>query len=400
MTMPDGAPMGAPTQYCERCGAGREIGAGNRLSSELRQCPECELHVCSDCQDPAGPMCVDCAAAARARADRRRAAAPVAAAVAMPSEPSGRVAGSALGMTSPRPTTRPARRRVRWAAVAPGVLVVAGALLLAINFWPRGTPDRSGAVAPAVGVPSAGLPTGSAAGPRSASPSFPSSPSSPSVGAGQTPGPVAGSEPRVVVETAVARAAATGVTTRAAVLAVLRNDGSSAVELPPSSTRYEVDATSGSPVAGGVFTWVVPARLEPGERAYAVEVMPALFRAPDTLGDVTVEPVARPAEGPSPAPLEVGDVEWTVADDGAVSARGRITNASATEVREGMVAVVLLDERDRPLAVVYDVVDVVGVLPGETRVFSTDYPRSVGVREADVARVETFAYDLAALTGP
>ena len=163
--------------------------------------------------------------------------------------------------------------------------------------------------------------------------------------------------------------------------------------MPGSSTRFRLVARDGSPLADGAFTYVIPERVAAGARAYAVEMVPALFARPETIGTVTVQPVV--AVSPTtPAVLSVSGLAWSVGADGTLHASGIVRNDTEEGVGSPFVALVFLDGSDRPLAILYDVVDVRGLAPGASTRFDTSYPTSLPVKKSAVAKVETFAYDL------
>ena len=83
---------------------------------------------------------------------------------------------------------------------------------------------------------------------------------------------------------------------KAQVMAVVRNNGPGTVEFQPSGSHYVVSAPDGRETARGVFTYAMPPRIAPGEVAYFVETLTALFASADELSAVTVDIGARPAD--------------------------------------------------------------------------------------------------------
>ena len=366
------------TVFCEDCGRGYELAYGKRIAHVLEPCTSCGIYICATCRSSTTGQCAECAAAERAVAF---------------------AATNHDASLSPH-VQRPAALTI--GASLAGVVVIA---LVALNARSLGlgTPAESpdGHVAGASGVgrrPAAAAspsvkvtPAATAALPA---PSVASIPSRRESGA-STPPP---GQPRVAVDAAFTRARAMGPTTRVAIMAVLRNDGPSSVTFPPSSTRFALGAQDGNAVlADGTFTYLIPASVGPGERAYAIEVMPALFAGPATLGRVTVMPVATLAERPM-ARLKTSDLTWSTSTDGQLRASGTVLDDSAARVDSPFVAVIFLDADDRPLAILYELGDG-GLDPGQSATFDTDYPASVAVDPKAVVRVEAIAYDLAATEG-
>lgn len=180
---------------------------------------------------------------------------------------------------------------------------------------------------------------------------------------------------------------------RAQVIVVVRNDGPGAVEFEPSGTRYVVSAPDGRETARGLFTYAIPPRIAPGETAYFAETLTALFASVDELSGVSVDIAARPTDRPS-SRLPVRDVAISTGVDGGVRVAGTVSNAGSAALRSPFVGAVLFGADGTPIAAVYDLTDLFGLVPGSEGRFETEYPGTGPIRPEDVAGTEVIAFDL------
>ena len=298
-----------------------------------------------------------------------------------------------------------ARRSIRPAALA-GVATIAAAVVIGIVLLPSLAPRAdapagdvaaqtarpTGAAAPTRSVAAAPPSPGATAVPSSAAtlPPAPSATEAPSAVAVPTPGLAA--EPAVDVSQAVAWSWTGDGATRGHVVASVTNEGDTLVALDGAGTPYEVRDERGDIVTTGRFTYPMPTTIGPGETAWFVDTMAAIFVEPEGDWTLSVDPQLTLTAAPA-ARYPVSDVAWNVNSDGVLLATGRVTNDTAEAATQPIVAVILLDTRGRPLAGLYDLNDAAMLEPGETRAFETDYPGAPPLDPALVAEVVAFAYE-------
>lgn len=177
-------------------------------------------------------------------------------------------------------------------------------------------------------------------------------------------------------------------------MAVVRNNGPGTVEFQPSGSSYVVSAPDGRETARGVFTYAMPPRIAPGEVAYFVETLTALFASADELSAVTVDIAARATDRASTR-LPIRDIVVTTSADGGVRVAGTVTNGGSAPLRSPYVGAVLFGIDGSPIAAVYDLTDLVGLAPGLEGKFETEYPGTGPVPPDDVGGTEVIAFDLA-----
>jgi hypothetical protein len=355
--------------FCERCGSRRgtrRVTAG-WAATELRECPECTTFVCSTCWNDGADACLSCAPVSR----------PVV----------------QLG----------SRRQIRPAALA-GVATIAATLVLGVvllpSFAQRGdapagdvaaqTARPSGAAAPTRSVAAAVPSAGASAAPSAAAtlPPAPSATGAPSPSARPSAAP--SGEAEVEVSQAVAVSWTGDGATRGHVVAGVTNEGDTAVALDRAGTPYEVRDEGGDVVTSGRFTYPMPSTIAPGETAWFVDTMAAIFVEPEGDWSLTLEPQFAPAAAAAPR-YAVTDVDWNVSPDGKLVATGQVTNDTTAAGTQAIVTVILLDARGRPLAGLYDLTDAASLAVGESRAFETDYPGAPPVDPELVADVVAFA---------
>jgi hypothetical protein len=442
-TPPSGGP---PLPYCERCG--NLVGAVSTLMRVvLRMCPSCRVYACDRCWAGAAGACPGCGvkagdptvlidAVAVLKAAARHAPA-VTHAPAVAERSTEMAAKTAFGDTArpdrfaePEPDQgRQARaRRTPFAVGIALVAIAALAFVAVVPLRPSGAvegilataptitdgtatdsespvlPSLSGNVAagsqvpPAISSPGtvAGLPMPSVApATPSASPAISPGPS----GGGPretsraqtpTPWPTASARPATAVSGAWFRGWSDPTSvTRGQVLSVVQNRSSSWITFPTGASRYSILDDAGRRSASGAFAYAFPQRLEPGGRAYLVDMIDASFANLTALKEVTVEPIVEASE-PVTDVLVVTDVTWGKANGGGLTASGRLTNRGSAEVRGVLVAIVFLDTAGNPLALTYDP-EPRTLGPNESRAFTTAYPNTGPLDPAQVFQVESIA---------
>jgi hypothetical protein len=145
-------------------------------------------------------------------------------------------------------------------------------------------------------------------------------------------------------------------------------------------------------VATGTLT-ALPAVIGPGETAYLVDTINIavveLTRALSGEPDVAIVPTERPA-----ARLSVTHLRLTGGVGGGLQATGQVRNDGGTATQPVTAGAVALDRQGRPLAAVYDIVDVGRVDPGETRPFATDYePGAPPVSAVSIGKSVAVAFE-------
>ena len=147
-----------------------------------------------------------------------------------------------------------------------------------------------------------------------------------------------------------------------------------------------------------VFYILTPQTIEPGEKGwyydeFTVDTAQTGELAVQYDGDALAASI-RAAEQ-SGVRYAVSDVNLKDSVYGGVELTGRIRNDTAEQGRLVCVAAVLLDESEKPLGVVYTVLDSPLEAGAEKTFGMSSEMLPPEVKSADIAQVETFAYPLA-----
>jgi hypothetical protein len=168
-------------------------------------------------------------------------------------------------------------------------------------------------------------------------------------------------------------------------LVAVHNGGAKAVLVDAAASRYAVLGRDGSTLAGGGFQAAVPPVLKPGATGYLVAGF-TLVGAPGDGVKVRATPAATTALGKRPpVALRVSGVELAFAAD-TVAATGSVTNPRTAPVRDGVVAVILLDRAGRPLAAMLDLASAGRLARGERTAFRAAQPPAPPVDRSSVER--------------
>jgi hypothetical protein len=176
-------------------------------------------------------------------------------------------------------------------------------------------------------------------------------------------------------------------------LVAVRNAGSKPVQVDARASRFAVLARDGSTLADGEFQAAVPPVLQSGATGYLVGGF-TLVRAPGDGLKVLATPAAGPPDADAaPVALRVSGVDTAFRAD-TVTATGSVTNPRDTTVRDGVVAVILLDRAGRPLAGMLDVASAGRLAQGERTAFRADQPPVPPVDRASVQRSVAAAWGI------
>jgi hypothetical protein len=179
------------------------------------------------------------------------------------------------------------------------------------------------------------------------------------------------------------------------IVATVRNDGQDRISISASRTTYEVFGNAGSTLRSGTFAYAFPASIGPGETAYLIESTEVEFVDRAAIRGVAVTPAAV-AAGEQDGPLDVSGVRWRQSDDGTLSVSGTVTNPLDRRVRNGVVAIILLDGAKRVVAGVYDNTVASNLEPGAAETFATSYPGTPPISASSVRSYLAFAFDMVA----
>ncbi len=269
-----------------------------------------------------------------------------------------------------------------------GAAVVAVLALAALRPAQRGpvdaaAPRGTGAAAlPATGTPK---PSGTAEAPPSARPSVVRTPS---------PGPEETLSP-TVAQAIVEETAATEWTDsvgqrRAQVIVVVRNNGDAPIRLPRSETAYRALGPDGSVAATGLFAYAFPEVVEPGESAFFVDTVAAVFAASNQIATVEADvAVVQAAEGGLTLP--VTDLSWQATEDG-LEVGGTVTNDTGQPVENIIVGALVRGADGALVAAVYDLTDVSTLGRGDAGRFATTYPGAPPTDPATIGVVAAVAF--------
>jgi hypothetical protein len=157
---------------------------------------------------------------------------------------------------------------------------------------------------------------------------------------------------------------------RLQVILSVRNNDARWVRFPATTSTYRIkDGTR--EVARGEFI-ALPAVIGPGQAAYLVDTISVpvveLSRRLSAKSDVAVVPTDPPA-----VTLSITGLRISRGIGGGMRATGRVHNDGGAPTQPVIAGAIALDGDGRPLAAVYDTIDVGREDPGETRPFATDY---------------------------
>jgi hypothetical protein len=252
----------------------------------------------------------------------------------------------------------------RWAPVVVAN-VVAGAIvvvaILAIG-WPAPAP-RTGAVLDLTPVPSADAATG------------PAAPSDD----GPVPGLTIESEHLEVWPDALGA-------WHGQAIALVRNDGATAVELVPGAARATI--SDGTTVLyDGTLDAAIPPVLEQGESGYLVLGFP-LPGEPDAP---SVNIVAAGVPANEIVELRVDGAE-ALAEPGRTVVTGTASNPNNSDIREGVVGAVAIDGAGAPVAAFLDRASLGRLDAGESRPFQAAEPPAPPISEGDIEDLVVLAW--------
>ncbi|MEO6350817.1 MAG: hypothetical protein ABIP53_09205 [Candidatus Limnocylindrales bacterium] len=178
---------------------------------------------------------------------------------------------------------------------------------------------------------------------------------------------------------------------RLQVILAVRNDNARWVRFPAAGSTFRIFNET-SEVAGGAFV-ALPAVIGPGETAYLVDTVNVpvveLTRALSAESDVA----ALYTDAPT-VMLSITGLRLTSGTGGGMRATGRVHNDGGAGTGPVIAGAIALDRNGRPLAAVYDTIDVGRVDPGDSRPFATDYePGAPPVTAAMVDGVVGVAFE-------
>jgi hypothetical protein len=175
------------------------------------------------------------------------------------------------------------------------------------------------------------------------------------------------------------------------VILAVRNDGSTWLRLPRSASSYQVHDRAHRTVASGIFTLSLPEVVGPGATAYLVDTLSVAFGEPGDFASSKAVVSSTPADPPD-VHLAVTSAAISVGEDRSLRAVGEVRNDGEGIARSIVAGVVVLDDRGRPLASVYDLTAAPELVPGATMSFDTEYPGAPPVRQESAGRLLGYAF--------
>ena len=248
----------------------------------------------------------------------------------------------------------------------------------------------------AVGCSGSQLAGTAAAGSTNVPTDTPSGP--PAAGASQgvpVPSEATAANVQVVGWSSVARKRSSGGGT-VQIIVTVKNEGGGIAELGgTNSESWTLSANDGSVLDTGDLT-PAPQFLAPGDSGYLVGWTDIRDNATFAKIGTQDQSVTFSAADTVPAPtLTTAHVTARPDSSGVwMKATGTVTNVGTANITLGTIIVVLLDASGEPVGFVQDSASVLGMLPNQTKGFSTDYGFAPAFLAPKVKSIKVYAYEL------
>jgi hypothetical protein len=176
---------------------------------------------------------------------------------------------------------------------------------------------------------------------------------------------------------------------RAQIIVVVRNDGTTPVQLDRSATTYRATAAGGL-VTTGRFTQAWPELIGPGDTAFFVDTIGVVFSGGATFSSIDAD-VRGTATDNDPVALPVADVDWRLTDAGLEIA-GSVVNDTGEDLEDVAVGALIRDRDGGLLGAVHGTSTIERVASDAAAAFATTSPGTAPIDPERVGVVDAVAF--------